>query len=1023
MICSKCNKDNRTDAAYCDGCGTRLFDQPIEPVKEIFVGREPELELLTAGLRDTAEGRGRIMMLCGEPGIGKTRTLQISADVAKKQGFDIFWAHCHEAAGAPPYWPWIQLIRGWLENSSDDQLKHGVGKDGSLIVSLAEDLRERLPNLPVSNLAVSDDAARFRLFDAVSSMWKRACRTRPILLVIDDLQWADTPSLKLLEFIAQEVTNRAIAIFATFRDSELSREHPLSDTLGDLSRRSGFNRVPMTGLNLVESSQLLAIASGKSLSSALVTQLHERTEGNPLFLGEMARYLQNPDNKNPAEAPFWNSHDAVPIPAGIREIIGRRLNQLSNECSQILACAAAIGRRFDLRVLRKLQTAYTQNAIQTLLDEAVTSRLLELGPEQGAYLFSHALIRDTLYQELPTQQRAALHLQIGQALEVIFDQRKEDVISALAHHFASAARQTLDTEKAVHYAELAGRRADSILAFEEAARYYKLALDLLAQANQTPTERSLKLSLAMGESLLRAGESFVALEAFRNASNIAQVIGAVEDFAHAAIMFEEASWRPGIPGHAAVALLESASSALKNHNDLLKAQVLAALSRALIFTGALDEARKVNEQAEQMARELNDAPTLVFTLLAGLAARWGPQRLTTRLTAAREAIELAKQIGDKRLVDLSGWYMFDLMEAGDVAASLKAYDLQSKLAHRLHQPYWLYVGCLYKSTLALFHGNLDQAEEIAIQASEVGTELTGQDVAGVFGLQMFNIRRAQGRLKEVEPLLTEFLKQAPRETTWRPGLAILYAELDRKEEARAEFEALAADDFALIPRDALWPGCLTYLTEICVYLNDRERAKTLYAYLLPHDGYNMVVGAFSACHGSAARLIGMLAAVLKDWDDAERHFQSAIVNETRQDARLWLAHTQYEYARMLRGRGSPDDMEQAQQLLSSALSASRKMGLVSLENRAQATLNELNGNATLANHCAGLSQRETEVLQLVANGLTNKEIAQLLFRSENTIANHIRHILEKTGASNRAEAVAFATREGITGSASNPSLR
>ncbi|WP_415901340.1 helix-turn-helix transcriptional regulator [Neptuniibacter sp. QD29_5] len=766
----------------------------------------------------------------------------------------------------------------------------------------------------------------------------------------------------------------------------------------------------LSGLNLIEASQYFSIVTGETLPPAKVTNIHKRTEGNPLFLAEMARYFQN--EGLPSISGQCQQADSIPLPKGISEVIGRRLNQVSQDCNEMLKFAAVIGRCFELSVLKKLCEDLPFNIdLGALIEEGLNAYILTNTNEYEQYQFSHALIQDTLYTEIPRAKKASLHQKIANVLECYFKEGRDQNVIPLAYHYA-ASLPNGDHQKALEYSELAGNQADKMLAFEEAAKFYQTAISLL---DLKPSVIRFRLNFSMGESLLNVGESLKALHAFHQAIDIASKLELYSEQARATVMYEEACWRPGLPGHVAVKLLRASYARLESSESLLKVQVLASLTRALIFTGDLEEAHKVNTKAEEMARNLGDPSSLVFVLLSGLAARWGPERLTSRLAAAREAIHLATELGDiKRRVDLAGWYMFDLLEAGDSAAALRAFELQNHLAHQLHQPYWLYVGKLFRATLALFNGQMQESETIAMEAMETGGQLIGQDVAGVFGLQIFNLRREQGRLHEVEPVLLEFMKNAPSESTWRPGLAILFAELDKRELAENEFNLLSEDSFSCIPRDALWPGCLTYLAEVCVYLRDQDKAAELHEFLLPHDGLNIVVGACTACHGAAARLLGMLENVMQRWDEAEMHFESAIQMNARQGAKPWLAHSQFEYAKMLIERGAEGDKQKSLKLLASALDTANDIGMKGLVS----SISNMNSQVSVAIekpiYASGLTKREVEVLQLVAKGKSNKEIARVLYRSENTIANHIHHILEKTGSANRAEAVAFSVRNKIT---------
>ncbi len=1010
MNCLNCGQKNREEARFCDGCGSRLQHDAFDPAGELYIGREKELRMVLQALDDAAAGHGRILLISGEPGIGKTSTAGIAAELAKGKSFSCHWGHCYDGSGAPPYWPWMQLLRSWLESCSDDVLHTYPPERLGRISELVSEIHRRFPDLPLPESSAGDDVARFKLFDAITGIWTKEAQSEPLLLVIDDLHWADIPSLKLLEFFSREVSSRPLVLLITYRDTEIGRDHPVSSTLGDLSRRPGLLRLQLKGLNLLESSQFMAIVSGSSLPTTMVTNIHDRTEGNPLYLSEMARYL----HKEKQTALFnvgADSEEPGPLPLGIKEVISRRLMQLSPECNAFLDMAAVIGRRFKLLLLHELLPESLKTQQKKLLGEALEAHILQAAQDTGSYQFSHALIRDALYEDLEEEERLELHRQIAERLEQAHQQQPMQYVIPLAYH-AFAALPLTDTGQVLNWVTAAGKRAAELLAFEDASRYFKQALSLTE--GQSASELQQQLYRQLGLSLLNAGENLQALAAFRGAADMAEQLAMHEAFAEAAISFEEASWRIGIPGHKAVEILRKAETYLGNSDERLRIQLLSALTRALIFVGQLEESRQVNAEAEMLARKHNDAASLVFVLLSGLAARWGPERLASRLSAAREAMQLAQQQGDKlRLVDLAGWYMFDLMEAGDHDAALQAFEMQTRLAQSLHQPYWLYVGALFKTTMALFHGQLQESERLAVRAAEIGEQLTGQDTAGVFGLQIFNLRREQGRLAEIEPVLTQFLKHAPKENTWRPGLAILYTELGRLDEARIEFDALAEDDFAVIPRDALWPGCLTYLSEVCVQLDDKARAAQLYEYLLPHDGYNIVVGAFTACHGAAARLIGMLATTLERWEDAERHFTSAIASNKKQGAAPWLAHSYYEYARMYLLRLQEGDQEQAQTLLDQAQAMTHQLEMKGLDRRIHALKQQLESHSQKQCYPSNLTRREVEVLQLVSQGKSNREIAEVLFRSENTVANHIRHILEKTETANRAEAVAFALRNGL----------
>ena len=355
---------------------------------------------------------------------------------------------------------------------------------------------------------------------------------------------------------------------------------------------------------------------------------------------------------------------------------------------------------------------------------------------------------------------------------------------------------------------------------------------------------------------------------------------------------------------------------------------------------------------------------------------------------------------------------------GDIQAADVAIAAYNRIAEEARRPFYRYINTGFQTMRALLDGRFAEAERLAQQSLEFGQQAQVENADGVFGIQMFLLRREQGRLAELAPAVRYFVRQHTA-TAWRPGLALIYSELGLVQEARGEFEHLAQHNFTDLPRDGLWVTCITYLAEVCAFLQDTARAATLYRLLHPYAGRNVIVGGSVACYGAASRYLGMLAATMARWDEAEQHFQEALAMNARTGARPWLAHTQHDYATMLLARGEPEDQTQTMTLLEAALAAARELGMRALEVRLTARLSPLTPPqpvTTLPSQWAspdGLSQREAEVLRLVAAGKSNREIADALCISLNTVATHVRNILTKTGTANRTEAAAYALRQGL----------
>jgi DNA-binding CsgD family transcriptional regulator len=287
---------------------------------------------------------------------------------------------------------------------------------------------------------------------------------------------------------------------------------------------------------------------------------------------------------------------------------------------------------------------------------------------------------------------------------------------------------------------------------------------------------------------------------------------------------------------------------------------------------------------------------------------------------------------------------------------------------------------------------------------------------------MFTLRREQGGLQELALAVRHFVQMSSEASQWRPGLALIYSELGLKADARVEFERLAAIDFGGIPTDAQWILWIVYLVEVCCYLDDTQRAMTRYQLLLPYNGHNIVAGPTVACFGAAARHLAMLVATMSRWDEAQRHFEEALAMNAAMGAKPWLAHTQYQYANMLLARGYHGDRDRAAALLEAVFDTTRTLGMRALEERTIVLREQARSQLSRARHYPdGLTTREVEVLRLITTGKSNRDIADALFISLNTVANHVRSILSKTGAANRTEAAAYAMRHGLASAVPPPS--
>jgi len=968
-----------------------------------FVGRHTELQALRQALQRALNGQPGIVLLTGEPGIGKTRTAQEMIAIAAQHDVLALWGRCPEEAGAPPYWPWVQLMRRWIAVQDDTELAR-VFDAATPLASLDPQFAQYLPPA-APELAAADPAqARFRLLDAVASFWQRAAARQPLLLVLDDLHRADAPSLRLLEFVMAEAGRCRLLVLGTYRDAEVTRQHPLTEILMQLHRHAHVQRLLLGGFSAAETAEFVAAAG--LATPELGALMHEQTEGHPLFLAEMmrdmtpARAATGPDPRRPLQR----------LPKGVREVIGARLNALTPPCLDLLQQAAVIGRQFPVALLCRLTDAAGATGCLELLHESRKASLADESGDAGTWQFSHMLVRDALYDDLPAAQRQALHRRVAEALERQHADDPRPPLSALAHHWHAAG----DSAQAIEYATRAAQRATAMLAHEEAVRHYRLAAEALPAAGSHDTQRC-RLLLGLGEAQNSAGDSAGALPTFARAAALARRLGDAGLFATAAIGLGNTIWRQGSDGSPAVTLLQEALSLVAPTDSRERVGLLSALCRALLFASRPMEAQQVSREAVAIARRLGDPQILYEALSAIVSGRWYPEGLALRIEAAREGIELVRRAPHLAWSHSTflGWHTGDMMESGDSEAALAAARMHLEHSRATGEPFNEATALAAQAMIATHQGRFAEGEQLAMQSLRCGQRFDRANAAGIFGVQMFTLRRHQGRLRELAPVLRQFLDQGSLASPWRPGLAILHCELGAQDEARQVFETLASDGFAGIADDAIRIASLAYLAEVCAWLGDARRAPALQEFLQPYAERCIVFGAHTASLGAAARLLGLLAATLRQWDAAQRHFEFALGFDERSGGRPWLARSRCDFAAMLVQRAGPGDRERAHSLAAAALDAARGLGLGGIEERALALQQQLVRASGTLPRAAGLSERELQVLRLVAAGKTNPQIAAALHRSPATVAIHVRNILDKTQSANRAEAAAFAARHGL----------
>jgi eukaryotic-like serine/threonine-protein kinase len=910
-----------------------------EPARP-FVGRLRELGELSTVLVESSARRGGLIMVTGEPGIGKSRLMEEFASLLADQGWRVLTGRCWEHGGAPAYWPWIQVVRA--AGSEFEEYKPAPADTGG---------RSGTAGRPPAPTSADPESDRFRLFDGVAGFLMKVADDRRLLVVLDDLHAADAPSLLLLRFLAQTIAGERIVLLGAYREAE-QRVHELAELFAELARVG--HRIPLRGLSRPEVGTYISRVAGRAPPEALVVRVHDVTAGNPFFVGEVVRVLLADASLADASEPMVDP--VLRLPEEVQALIRRRVAGLETETIANLRVAAVIGREFELRVLHRVSRLSVGRLADAMSAAVRAGILAEDVSVPGRYAFTHDLVRETLYQDMPAARRLALHRTIGLVLQALFEDDLEPHLAELAHHFTQSAPLG-DAALAVEFSIRAGDGAGGLLAYEDAARHYARALRLLPMLEHAGGERRCVLLLRLGDVLWRAGNDRQARRSFEEAAAIASRLGAPEMLARAALGHVAGSTPLGIGmiltgmfgGETThIQLLEQALAALPEGNSPLRAQVLARLAAALYRADQADRQAALCEQAVGMARRLDDPQALLVALHARHWATLGPDLLGVRLANAAELLDVAVAVGDEETAFLAHHARLHcLLELCDVAGLDAELEAMAHFADRIRQPFYQWRTANMRAMRVMLDGRLDEAERLARGALDIGGLRQSEYVTYLFEHALLvAIRWMQGRLGELREAIEVHGERFSSIARWRNALAAV--ELADERAARAEVERHARSDFADLPGDGLWILHLCGLAEACVLLGEERRAARLYELLSPYADRN-AVSITTMPFGPVALRLGMVAAMLGRWEEAERHFQLAVQRCTRLGAPAITARVLYEHSRMLVARGEEADLASAVELLARAEGICRELDLPGVGDRVAA----LAASISTSRHVAG----------------------------------------------------------------------
>ncbi|MFL5653762.1 MAG: ATP-binding protein [Ktedonobacteraceae bacterium] len=969
-----------------------------------LTGRHKELRQLWNLFEASMTGRTHVVFVSGEPGIGKSRLLQEMAIRAEEVGAIVLCGEASEAEGMPPYLPFLEALGGYIRAAPREQLRTQAGPMAPFLATILPELAMVLGELPGS-YPLPADQARLRLYEAVGMFLASLTSAAPLVLLLDDLQWADPASLDLLRHVVRQQSTARLLILGAYRAGELASNLALERTLLDLNRARLLTSLTIGPLVEEEIAELAAARLGLPVEHGLARFLHMHSEGNPFFAEELLRAWVETGALRATAGQFILVRELPNVlPSSIVGIVRERLSRLPEATVESLRTAALIGRTFEATFLAEA-LGQDAEAVEESLLAAVRMELIRPGP-QDTFTFSHDKVRECLAASVTSARRRRLHGFIGRILEAQADRGSAQHLADLAFHFT----QSGDRTRGAHYAHRAAEQAWQASAPEDALKHYRVALELLpAEERERAT-----LLLRLGEAAIWAGAEREAIVAFEEAQHWFQERQDKLGAARAAHGLGRAWGRLEAHASAQVAL-ETALGRLEDHPGPERVHVMVELAALLaVSLGRQREGIAYGEQALDLAHRLGDEQleAMASRTVGNLLMR--QNHLEEALPLLERALTLARTVNDPAEVSeccacltLAYAWGGHMQSARDITRARLEW---AKLTHDPYQARHVY------SWLAMFpavQGKFAEAEQWITQAEAALAPLASSEpraflyhgrgwlayYKGDYAAAEEHFSLAVGLFRELGPgALVWYL--APL------GMAQLHQ--GHKHEAMvcmSEVETLLASqqEGTMVVADAM-----SKLALMALWLHDRERVAAYYPRLLPFQGRSMEF--------LLDRVLGEMETLLGSWSQAHAHLSAAEEMARREGFVPELACTLVAQGKLALAQGGRGSVTRARTLFEQAHALFEELGVQGEVQALREHLEHLPGKSPTRRARplpAGLSEREVEVLRLIVTGKSNRQIADELILSERTVANHLAHIFNKTGTDNRAAAAAFAIRQGL----------
>ncbi len=793
---------------------------------DAFVGRAAELAALRSRIDEARAGRGSLALVSGESGIGKTRLAEEIARYAAGAGMRTLWGACWSGEGAPSFWPWIQILRSYARDAEAAALIAGSAP--------AEDLAHLVPELfPAppgrAEQALDPDQQQFRVFDSLATVLRKAGDARPLLVVVDDLHWADPSSVAFLNFLAREMRDTRALLIGTHREQRKGHDHPLVRLPHDV------HRLRLRGLSLPDTARLISATTGHDPGPSVVEATHRRTGGNPFYIREVAHLLEASGGE---------------IPSTVSEAVWAGLKTLSDPTLGVLSASSIAGAEFEAAIIAHA-IGEQPDVVRTRLDEAVADGVVvEKRRLVGLYAFSHDLVRETLSDQLGPPSRADLHGRLGEAIEAVAGANLDARLGELSHHFLNGRPE--DRPKALEYSRRAGEHALKQHLYGDGLEHFARALEVAEDESQR-----LMLTLSLGDAAVRAGEWPRATEAFMAAAELARRLGRPEELARAALGLGAGlgGFEVRLFDQRQIDLLVEAMAALPVADSSLLAWIMARLSVALSYTGSEERRVELSKEAVAMARRVRDPAALAYALSTYCDTIATPEHLDERLEASAEMVRLAREAGDRELELLAHRFRVEsLFQAGDIPGLDAEIETYSRLSEVLRQPLSQWYVPLFRGARALLEGRFKDSERLAAQALEMGERAHSMNARMMADFtQLTETYRQEGRFEDMEVQWRRFVEAYPEMASAADWIAFALATVGQGDQAkaRADLERLAASGaLTMLGGGGMWIVMTAFMAEVAAAVRSVPAAEILYEALSPFGPQLVVCGVGGATYGS-----------------------------------------------------------------------------------------------------------------------------------------------------------------------------